>query len=99
MPTLSDKISGVYEKVNELGTMLSHLRIDNQQLGLENRTLKREVSDLQDRIAELDKKLNVNVKLQSEHQMAQGKNNKEMRREIDKYIHKIDECIDLLNKN
>jgi chromosome segregation ATPase len=99
MPTLSDKIDGIYERVKELGTKLSHLRSDNQRLELENKSLKSEVSELQLKIAELDKKLSVNTRLNDEHRVVQKKNNKEMRREIDRYITKIDECIDLLNKN
>ena len=99
MPTLSDKIDGIYERVKELGTKLSRLSSTNQRLELENKSLKSEISDLQNKIAELDKKLSQNAQLNDEHRVVTKRNNKEMRREIDRYITKIDECIDLLNKN
>lgn len=88
-------IQSIREKISKLMTDNRQLREGNVKLSAQRDKLKADNRQLAEKIAELEKRINV---LELKEGFAGGENNKYARARVNRLMREVDKCIALLNR-
>lgn len=97
MQALSDKITGIEEKVKLLARKLEQVQAESVALKEENRKLKTDLKVIQEKGIQVGPPVAIAPKIKEKN--GEPLSSKKLKKEIDQYIKEINKCIAWLEKS
>ncbi len=99
MQNLSEKIGSIELKVRQLALLLERLQNENANLVDENKQLKDNLLDKNNRISELENGLANTKQVLERKRENDPESSRKLRKDIEQYIKEVDKCIEWLQNN
>ena len=90
-------VNNIEKKVNKLITLYQSVKKEKQNIFIENKQLKSDLSEKDKSIKKLEEKIKL-LRITKSVSTQDEARNKESRQKINEYVREIDRCIALLNK-
>ena len=90
-------VNNIEKKVNKLITLYQSVKKEKQNIFIENKQLKSDLSEKDKSIQKLEEKIKL-LRITKSVSTQDEARNKESRQKINEYVREIDRCIALLNK-
>ena len=90
-------VNNIEKKVNKLITLYQSVKKEKQNIFIENKQLKSDLSEKDKSIQKLEEKIKL-LRITKSVSTQDEARNKESRQKINEYVREIDKCIALLNK-
>ena len=90
-------VNNIEKKVNKLIALYQSVKKEKQQIFIENKQLKSDLSEKDKSIQKLEEKIKL-LRITKSVSTQDEARNKESRQKINEYVREIDKCIALLNK-
>ena len=90
-------VNNIEKKVNKLITLYQSVKKEKQNIFIENKQLKSDLSEKDKSIQKLEEKIKL-LRITKSVSTQDEARNKESRQKINEYVREIDRCIALLNR-
>ncbi|MCB0015781.1 MAG: hypothetical protein KDE34_27895 [Anaerolineales bacterium] len=96
---LSEQIDSIELKIRQLALKMERVQRENAALQEDNKKLKAELDRQKGKASVLEDKLEKTQRAMDLQREEQPEHSKELKDQLDQYIHEIDQCIEWLRKH
>ncbi len=94
-----ETFDNIEEKVKLLASKVEHIQQENASLKQENELLRKQLSEQNESVEELQDKVEAHKRIIAQNAELQPDDPESLKERIDQYITEIDKCIEWLNNN